>query len=583
LLLLAFTAGCFTNLENGHTVAGPVVGRAIQLAGYGPTAGGTLRVEVLDPANQDPNDSGATWTFLTNTTASAAATYHPDGTPLYSFNVSAVPNPSGSAAWRDGGLAWLRVRDEASGVTIVPYDDLACAQAHPGPLLDTIADCGSPDDGGRGKLGWSSLALVDTDPRVPTASGVIYLDKVRSSTTEATAYQSATGAAPTDARFTLPGWLGVNHFDGTEVGATYYNAQDLGSGRSMHCREVLANDPGEVCDGTGVSDVVRTACYVTNYGDIGLLAASASAVQEAVDDAPNHALNPPDPQSLRSTFVDPVTGLSVTTVIGGAVATVAMEHVRVADDDTAYCLSGTAAPIVDPVRFYAYEHASVPATYTQRVQLTALQAPQVLPGVCLNCHGGDSPEPGVVTDAHFLPFDLTYFDYSTDSAFTRTAQEASFRELNRLVLETEPSLGTQISQVLLDHYGVAAPPLSGTFDDAPPPPGTVDLDGDGSPDDIDADGIGDVGWTGEERLYDEVYRPYCRGCHAAQQGTLNFDTYGEFESTSGLIGFDVCQVQTMPHARVTMEQFRNSRARAVLVGELRDFGFAGPLDCPDVP
>jgi hypothetical protein len=396
--------GCTISPENGQLFTGSTVDESVSFLGYTEVPGASVRAQILSPAGQDPYDPASTWTTIATSTAGTTPYYHNDPDPLYGFNFSGVPRPSGTASrWRNGGLARLRVQWDDSGTWTSTYtfDEFDCIMDNIGESWKTIGtSCLSHDSG--------VITLVDTDP-LPTPT-VDYLSRrATSSSAEGMDYYDTVGAGPGESRETFAGWLAANRFTGgpfigATAAATYYNLADLGVGREMHCRKNLT--------GLVVSSI---ACYVTNYGTFtDGTADQASALADAI------ALNNP-------------------------IATVAMEW---------YPGGGS-----NNVRFFVYDAGGAldpdPALDTQ--------GPKPVPGICIACHGGSYNEAtNSLTGAQFLPFDLDAFAYSSTAGYTRTDQEEDFRKLNSFVAATSPT--TAISDLIDGWYGGAVNTAGTTFD-----------------------------------------------------------------------------------------------------------------------
>jgi len=115
---------------------------------------------------------------------------------------------------------------------------------------------------------------------------------------------------------------------------------------------------------------------------------------------------------------------------------------------------------------------------------------------------------------------------------------------------------TAISELIAgwyDEHGIGAPDL-----------------GPGGPDQVTS--FVPDGWSGEEVVYREVVKPYCRGCHVALSDPpaafVDFDNYPEFEAFATGISDEVCERRDMPDAQVTREKFWQSPARGHLIGRL---------------
>lgn len=410
LALLALGA-CTITPENGQTYDGSTVGQSIDFLGYTTQPGASVRVQVLDPANQDPSAPTSTWVTITTGVSSTTAYYHNSSDPLYGFNLAAVPRNAGQAArWRNGGLARVRVQwnDAGTWTNTVTFDDFDCLLENASEDWETIGlRCSSHDTG--------VITLVDTDP-LPAAFSQ-YISRRGNAASESAEYYATVGAGPGESRETFAGWLAANGFTGFPIRlgasatATYYNRADLGIGREMHCREnvvILAplNQP-----------VVQSiACYVHNYGSfLDGTADEASALTDAIAHT-------------------------------NAFATVAMEW-----------RPGGGA---NNVRFFVY--AQPTGNLLNDAQLDS-EGNKPMPGLCLACHGGTyDAATNTVTGAQFLPFDLDSFGYAATAGSTRSDQEESFRILNRFVDTTTPT--EAIAELIDGWYDGNVATANTTFD-----------------------------------------------------------------------------------------------------------------------
>ena len=76
-----------------------------------------------------------------------------------------------------------------------------------------------------------------------------------------------------------------------------------------------------------------------------------------------------------------------------------------------------------------------------------------VPQMCMTCHGGSyNPVTNRAIGASFLPFDLSNFIFSSDPAFTRSAQEDKFRELNALVKLANPNPTSAVAEMIDSIY-----------------------------------------------------------------------------------------------------------------------------------
>jgi len=303
---------------------------------------------------------------------------------------------------------------------------------------------------------------------------------------------------------------------GTQNSASYYNRGDLGLGRDMHCK---------------ITSRLETACYVTNY------ASGPDGSEFTFGFSPDIAFSNMDAQH--------------------DVATVAM-------------VFRPSAPAENQIIFAVYD-ANENITNTAPLDrhglnfFTAVQAnggtdpgtagqPGVnfnnhIPSNCLNCHGGaytpsSLAQPGKVTGAYFLPFDLDQFDYQNKAGKRRSEQEDQFRALNKLVRQIATrgnNPGHPIAAQIERWYGASiGGNLIGTFNSSAVPPGW----------DTNAD----------REVYRQVIRPSCRGCHLAS-ASLQFEDASTFPIA--LAANDLAN-HAMPHALQTQRLFWQSNQPSIL-------------------
>lgn len=243
-LLLTPLFGCVLN-ENGSTFGGTNIGRTIKFEGYSDEPQEVLQLQILDPANQNPDSPGAVWsTFAFAISAIAPTTI--DTESMYYWTVTAPPvaNNGQQARWQPGGLARVRVLKE-DGTAIMTFDNNGCWQYEQGQgktFSEIATICQSHDA--------PILTFVDRDPLPPLVpQGTEYLGKKATTFPDSEKYYEKIAAPKT-----FEEWLTFAGFpDPDEVEARYFNAGDLGIGREMHCREEVGPE-------------VRVACYVSNYG-----------------------------------------------------------------------------------------------------------------------------------------------------------------------------------------------------------------------------------------------------------------------------------------------------------------------------
>lgn len=305
-----------------------------------------------------------------------------------------------------------------------------------------------------------------------------------------------------NASFDLEQWKQqFGYYQSTPVRAVYGNRLDLQLGRDMNCWQPPAS--------------ARVACYVTNYG--------------------------------RAPFVDGREseiwpGLKLGTDLAGdgdvhkSLATVAMVY-----DPNGIGRGG------DRIAYYAFGPTDADG-HQPLIRSIALdgEGPKTVPGMCRSCHAGGEHGGGSHVD-NFLPFDVQSFYFSpgkTDaegvviepSPYTLDDQQEAFRQLNALVMKTNP---TPAIRNLLDGWYA----------------GNVETPGATIPD----DGYIAPGWdvdTVSRRVYQSVYRPYCRMCHVAQMGPLAFENVSDFDAEA--VQSAVCGWRSMPNAQVPYGDLRTS-------------------------
>lgn len=176
------------------------------------------------------------------------------------------------------------------------------------------------------------------------------------------------------------------------------------------------------------------------------------------------------------------------------------------------------------------------------------RAEKFMPGVCVACHGADNyhvryPEDGTGDaniGAHFLPYDLANFAFSSKAGLTELDQQAALKALNQMILATQP---TQATIDLINGWyasGTDVPnkeyvPLTWQAQGAP----AIDF-------------------------YKRVIGPACRTCHVAMDPQFNFDDYSIF-SSAGWMWEPICdggnwehRAHSMPNSLVTYNRFWNT-------------------------
>lgn len=544
-LLLFASAGCVWGPTNGDVVSQDVQSHTISVSGFLAQPVSRVRVEALSPPDQDPFSPTATWVDIGDEVESANVPIGFGYDGLYFWAVSLdmdeiMPQLSDDI-WRQGGLLRLRAYDVDTGTRLFTFDSQDCVLDHLGePVIDVINACQSED---------LPVVTVLSDYTIGRpVDGKYLVRKLNDPNAAAFApSQFALGVDYLEEFGTVDGaplqfgvWMKRHHLDlNDDVTAKYFNGSDLALGRDMHCRHVLACESGEVCfddPSADCTEILRTACYVTNYGEPG------GSASDAFEDMAN----------------------------GQPVASVGMEK-HYHDPEATDCQAALASPVpaVDDVRYFVWPQDGGSLEDDEPISAVRLvdgQDAQAIPGLCVNCHGGqiDSVS-GIpkVTNSKFLPFDIDAFDYGDTPETSKVEQLDAFRQLNEIVLDTELEGATDleaestIADLIIHWYGgveagEALVRSSGSYSDDVPPPG----------------------WEGEERLYQEVVTPYCRMCHAAfDEQSFTFADYANFQAAGLAPANKVCLDHQMPQSRVTAENMWRGSARMVLVNELE---FTGP-------
>ncbi len=524
-LMAIFNSGCMNGPLNGAVYdgdGGTTLQQQVGFYGFYPQPNQTISVQVLESPNADPSVDANWLTMTTTTTGTQQYFYNDPSSPMYLWQASASPGTVAAGImllhpWTSGGLA--RVRAQAITVSggkvtidarLTAFDedfDDCKSQLASQPWSVIRNDCKtlySPNS--------DVATLVSTTARPSTAQAALatspYLTLPGGAGTSATVGKNYYHAAGIDILFPSLGVfklaMGFGLGNPTEASAVYYNAGDLGIGREMHC----------------LSDSARKACYVTNYAD---------RVPPGND--PTKRIFAGSQANINDALANAVKGFQG---VAGSdpIATVAMIEATV-----------NGAPNVEFMVFGADGLLSDTAT----LDMSAHPNDQV-PTNCMTCHAGNGAlNGGTVSNAHFLPFDLDSFQYSTQSAFTESAQLESFRKLNAVVQITSHS------QAMTDL-------LNGWYPPNGPATSAATFNGDFVP----------ANWT--NRPTNEVYnygiKKYCRTCHLGQTIT-DFGTPTQLtnlEAAGHVVTNYLCDTHLMPQALVTQNNFWNSSARAHFLG-----------------
>jgi hypothetical protein len=292
----------------------------------------------------------------------------------------------------------------------------------------------------------------------------------------------------------------------------YANNLDLRLGRDMNC----------------VQSGQQIACYVTNYGPppqdcTVVLVTNPDGSQTATANCPW-----PD---LESAVNDAITG-------NNPIATVAMVY-----NGTPNSTSNSPS---NNITFYVYDQNG------HLLPWAALddEGAKSVPRMCMACHGGSytahtSTTTASVTGASFLPFDVPSFYYSqANPSLGQDQQQEAFRQLNLLVKAanggSQPAASQTAQQAAIVDFinGLYCPDIhGGIFSHCATP---VENAGSKA-----RDIYFPIGWSGSQKVYSELVKPYCRMCHMAQTPTF-FNSSG---LTSTAQNF-ACTLKDMPHAEV---------------------------------
>jgi hypothetical protein len=195
------------------------------------------------------------------------------------------------------------------------------------------------------------------------------------------------------------------------------------------------------------------------------------------------------------------------------------------------------------------------------------------PGACVVCHGGNKylgkfPEDGsgaADLEAHFFPFDIANFEFSSKAKLRREDQEEAIYNLNQNVLRTDVNAAER--ELIMGWYKAGH-----TQDDSFTPEFII-------------------GAT-SQAFYHTVIARSCRTCHIAQRDELsindlnfrrlisNAPTLAELvcgqkvhfpTEGAGNLGADLVRAYAMPNSKVTFDLFwRDSAQQEVFNRYLRE-------------
>lgn len=345
---------------------------------------------------------------------------------------------------------------------------------------------------------------------------------------------------PTDARATLNGFKTTNGFGTTvtgvsEVNVIFRDAKDLGYGRKMTVRFTNSTYPG--WPGTH-----WVAVFVENYQVVPFAGVNYSTLnlEAAVTANPNYH-----------------------------VGTNAIEYTT-APDGRKFA------------KFYTYSQTS--GVRLDTVSLDG-RGQKAMPSVCVNCHGGradplltfDAPVTGGTTrfpnsgyvKARMQPIDVGSVEFWNTAPYRRIDQEEALRQINYALFCAHsvatgvvvPAAGVDACRPAPiqghDYQGAAADMMKDWY----LANGGIDV-----PNAALVDTYVPAGWVGQEPLYNNVVKPYCRVCHQLRgtenvpQDDINFTTYAKFSSYADRIKHHVFDRGNMPLGLLIYNEFWETSA-----------------------
>jgi hypothetical protein len=225
---------------------------------------------------------------------------------------------------------------------------------------------------------------------------------------------------------------------------------------------------------------------------------------------------------------------------------------------------------------------------------------KAMPVPCISCHGGTAlpltasgqfPTIGQFgagnTRAQMQPLNVSTLDFPTTGPWMRTNQEASFKEINKIILCTYPLTAPSAAP-----EDACRPAVTQSADWQSPLAEMIKTWYEGTPDLADPSNNSDMesatqndiyvpyGWTdavagaGAANVYTTVIAPYCRVCHATR-GTgngpggndIDFSSYDKLFGVDGYtarIKHHVFDMGNMPLAVLKFDQFWDSAAPNLL-------------------
>jgi len=197
-----------------------------------------------------------------------------------------------------------------------------------------------------------------------------------------------------------------------------------------------------------------------------------------------------------------------------------------------------------------------------------------LPGACVACHGGvgyagrfaESGNPTPDLKASFLPFDTGNYKFSsTRAGLNEQAQSAAIRQLNDLVVATNPTPSTQA--LVQGWYASNPTVLDKTY--VPPIWAAYAKDTGNAATTVTA--------TESARFYREVVGTTCRTCHAAMRPDFDWDNglagvpfLAAYRGSAHICGggADVHVNASMPNALISQDRLQDQLRRDAGLAEL---------------
>lgn len=354
----------------------------------------------------------------------------------------------------------------------------------------------------------------------------------------AQAYYSAID--PLNERATLNAFKIKNGFETavtgvSEINVIFRDAKDLGYGRKMTVRFTDPSAPGYVAANHTVS------AFVENYQVVPFAGADYSSLnlEAAITGNTNYHVG---------------TNAIEYSIVGG----------------------------VPMTRFYTYAPGT--GTRLNTVNLDG-RGQKAMPSVCINCHGGRAdplytsrvtatptttfPNGGNVR-ARMQPINVDTVEFWTTAPYRRLDQEEALRQINYAIFCTHsyPYPGPVPASPSVDncrplpsdpyggndYQGAAAEMMKNWYS-----AGAINTQNTAM-----TDSYVPAGWTGQEPLYNNVVKQYCRVCHSLRgtenQSDINFDSYSKFERYADRIKHHVFDRGNMPLGLLIYNEFWETSA-----------------------